>query len=169
MRETYDTNVPPPPLSVPILQNVEIRFCRPVLTAKFVLLATFLSLQIALPCWHTRRAGLLSHTIKRRNHKLFYMAPPERVVADWFLQQLTSVVRIVAIITLRAVVAVEKIILREKCAPYRRITTPAVRLPRCARCNNAAIRKYAHPHRLLLMAVFPFTPNLLNNHLVKII
>jgi hypothetical protein len=35
--------------------------------------------------------------------------------------------------------------------------------------NNAIIRKYAHPNRLLLMAVFLFTPNLVSNNVAKII
>lgn len=39
----------PPPLLYPFCKTVEILFCRRVLTAKFVPLATFLSLQIALP------------------------------------------------------------------------------------------------------------------------
>lgn len=80
----------------PFYKTVEILFWRGILTAKFVPLATFLSLQIALffvlaatRCC-TRRFVPRFRTIKCRNHKLYYMTPPERVVTDRFLQRLAS-------------------------------------------------------------------------------
>lgn len=80
MRETYDTNALLP-LLYPVCKTVELLVCREVLTAKFVPLATFLSLQITLFFFRVRccLCKAMSNTPFLSHHK---MSQPQVVLYD---------------------------------------------------------------------------------------